>query len=523
MLDGDAVLRPMGDSRLHGQSQGDLVAGVETAMQDHEALAGSASCDSSAIDLDARLLTPGGNAQRERESDSTGGVDLEMNLFFEGIAGGLGDFNRQVVGPYGSLELRWAVENGGQAIVAGLHPHADGVVGKDAMHIGAAAGGGLSGVGLEGHHAAAVFHHVMVGVERSQELVGAGEILQRLPVFLDGSGRGIEAGALHAIGPGCIAGGDEHVTPRPGVVGNVAGLVGVERSDGAVPLGSGGNAVDEHVVIEDAALGGLRESQVLVFTRGEIEKGGQLHGFSVGAAVGIDGRGGIDAQRRQVSMLWVVGHGQVFLPGVPGQGKQAWVAGAGVGPQDGFDVGDVSGGRSVGGRVAKVVFPERLGNVDALRAAGNMLCIAQGCQAAKEHILRPAMEIAFGIFKVLWPQVAVTCGVGQRVVDGRAHLRHEPLIVEHQGQPRGAIEPIGLLLPRPPGVFIHAVYFFFARPIGAGKGPGDLRQLRTELGRLLLKHCAQPALGLNRSGSQRVQYRVRMCGWPRLRADKQWA
>ena len=86
-------------------------------MQDHEALAGSASCDSSAIDLDARLLTPGGNAQRERESDSTGGVDLEMNLFFEGIAGGLGDFNRQVVGPYGSLELRWAVENGGQAIV----------------------------------------------------------------------------------------------------------------------------------------------------------------------------------------------------------------------------------------------------------------------------------------------------------------------------------------------------------------------------------------------------------------------
>ena len=103
----------------------------------------------------------------------------------------------------------------------------------------------------------------MIGVQRGQELIGAGEVLESLPVLLDGTKPGIEAGALYAVAPDAVAGRHQHITPSPSVVGNVAGFVGIERRCGAIPLARRRDAINQHVVIEDAALRGQRKPKIL--------------------------------------------------------------------------------------------------------------------------------------------------------------------------------------------------------------------------------------------------------------------
>ena len=255
-------------------------------------------------------------------------------------------------------------------------------------------------------------------------------------------------------------------------------------------------------MIEDAPFRRCSKTKILRVSRVEIKEGRQLHGLGVRHAVTVNRSGGKDAQLRHVGVTRVFIF-QEFAPGVLGECEQGRVAGARVGPQHAFHIGDVSHRLSVVRTVIEEVLAQSCGNICAIRIAGQCRCIGEGREAAEQHILRPAMKIANRIFKELGAEIAIVVGMRERVVERSAHLRHQFLVLEHKGQSRCAVEPIGLLLPWPPGIGC-----LLSRPIGIAERPGNLRQLRAELCGLFFENSAQPALGPHGSGPEWLQRAV---------------
>ena len=255
-------------------------------------------------------------------------------------------------------------------------------------------------------------------------------------------------------------------------------------------------------MVEDAPFRCCGKAQILWISRVEIENGGQLHDLGVGHAVAVNRSGGKNTHLRHVGVT------RIFIfreltPGILGQFQQGRVAGTRIRPQHSLHIGNVSHRLTVVRLVGEEVLAQCRGNVGAFRIGRHRRGIGEGSEATEQHVLWPTMKIAHGIFKELRAEIPIGLGVRERVVKRGAHLRHQFFVFEHKGQSCCSVEPIGLLLPRPP-----RLGRLLACPISIAERPGDLRKFRTQLRRLLFEPVAQPTLGPHGSGSQRLQCAV---------------
>jgi hypothetical protein len=146
---------------------------------------------------------------------------------------------------------------------------------------------------------------------------------------------------------------------------------------------------------------------------------------------------------------------------------------------------------------------DALGDLFA-RDAGERHLRVVGCgHSTKEHDVRPAVVVAERVLKRFRAQVAFLVRKSQRVGQRRRSFGEQVLAAEQNPQARDAIEPVGLLLPRPP----HFVLLFGCKvgalmllaPVVTGEGPRDLRQVRAQVVGLLRKPALEPATWLHRA------------------------
>ena len=224
--------------------------------------------------------------------------------------------------------------------------------------------------------------------------------------------------------------------------------MGVDRGTGPVPLRGGRDAVDQHVVIEDSLLGGKGKLKVPGIARVHVKDRWKLGGLRVGDAMGVNIGVRLDALYGKVAVIRVAGNIlQVTRPGILRQCQELRITGLAIGPEDGLDVGDVALGQTVICRIAEVVAMKRFS--DVLRAG---VCVSGRGETAEENILRPAMLVPFGIFKHLGPEIAVCLLVLQGVFQDGGHLLQQRLVPGHKSKASSPVDPVGLLLPRPPAI-----------------------------------------------------------------------
>ena len=116
----------------------------------------------------------------------------------------------------------------------------------------------------------------MIAIQVGQELIRAAEVLDSCPIGFGRSGMSIEAGFLDCIAVLPISGCLQNVGPIPGMIGDVAGLVFIESRGAGIPFRRGGNAIDEHVMVENALHGCYNEFPVFLFPGIEVENRRQL-------------------------------------------------------------------------------------------------------------------------------------------------------------------------------------------------------------------------------------------------------
>src|SRR5262249_3162508 len=71
--------------------------------------------------------------------------------------------------------------------------------------------------------------------------------------------------------------------------------------------------------------------------------------------------------------------------------------------------------------------------------------------------------------------------------------------------PQGPIDPVALLLPRPPPDPTRIRWRLFPGPVPVDEGPGNIRKVASELLRLLLQIKVQPSCGFDRSRRERQE------------------
>ena len=166
----------------------------------------------------------------------------------------------------------------------------------------------------------------------------------RCPVLLDRSEAGIEKGTLDAVSPNTVTGCHQEITPTPGVIGDITSFVAIERSDAAIDFTRRRDAIDQHVMIEDALLRGEREAQMFTVPGMGIEDGRQLGFFDVSHSVSIDRSIREDSRRMEIAGLVISGFRafEKIPPRLLGHRQQLPVARASVSPEHRFHVGHVA-------------------------------------------------------------------------------------------------------------------------------------------------------------------------------------
>src|SRR5579872_7143573 len=97
------------------------------------------------------------------------------------------------------------------------------------MLVASTASDDLRGIGLIRQPAASKPPScAVIAVQVRQDLIGAPEVLDSRPVGLGSTGVGVETGSFNRVAVAAVPGCLEHVSPCPGVVGDVAGFMLVE-------------------------------------------------------------------------------------------------------------------------------------------------------------------------------------------------------------------------------------------------------------------------------------------------------
>ena len=138
------------------------------------------------------------------------------------------------------------------------------------MFVAAAASDQLCRIGLVRQAAAAEPPlGPVIAIQVRQNLIGAAKVLNSFPIGPGNSGVSIEACPLNVVAPDSVSRCLQHISPGPGVIRDIAGLMLVESRSAGISFRRGGNAIDQHMMVEDAALG--RHSELTIFLLPGIE------------------------------------------------------------------------------------------------------------------------------------------------------------------------------------------------------------------------------------------------------------
>ena len=110
-----------------------------------------------------------------------------------------------------------------------------------------------------------------------------------------------------------------------------------------------------------------------------------------------------------------------------------------------------------------------------------------------------------GILSKRRPQIAIGRRVVQCVGHGSRSQLQQLLIAHRQGAAQGSVNPVSLLLPRPPADTRGIRGRFLSRPVGAREGPRDFRQVTAQLLCLLLQIQPQPPARFDGPGSYGIE------------------
>ena len=177
----------------------------------------------------------------------------------------------------------------------------------------------------------------MVGGPIQNQLVGAGEILQGFEVLFHRTDTGVEDTLFDLV---CIlgfAGGHQQIAHSPGVIGHIAGFVGLHIIVVQKELIGAVQTVGEHLIAVDLFVGLDDRLQVFLLAGAGIENGAQLGIFVVGDTVGVGLLGRELGLHAVVVFALFVVLGKILFCHV----QKSFVAGFQICPEHDFHIQDI--------------------------------------------------------------------------------------------------------------------------------------------------------------------------------------